>query len=398
MLSQLSLSLVASGRCWGLINVYSREGRRLFAQNQVRLAETFAQEAAIALVNARLLQDTRDERGKLSAVLSSTTDAVLVVDGMGNLVLANPAAEQLFGAQVTSCLGQPLAGYLPAEFLGVFERAILEGRPFSIEVARHDRTYYLSVSPVAGVGQVAVIREITALRELESMRLRAEQEERRHIRQMFGRYVGPELVDRILAQEAGMLERRERREAVVLFSDLRGFTHMTSSVPAPTVIEVLNEFFTEMIDVVHDHHGTVFDLAGDELMVAFGVPFVQSDAPQRALQTAGVMQQTFARLRRQWQAERGIEIGLGVGIDQGQVVMGSIGAAHHMNFGLVGYAVNMAHRLVELAHHGEIVISETVYGRLGCQLQGWTFDALPPLPPTGTGQSLQIYLARQQDP
>ena len=104
-------------------------------------------------------------------------------------------------------------------------------------------------------GQVAVITDITALKMLESMRLRAEREERRHIRQMFERYVGPELVDRILAQEAGMLDRRERRNAVVLFTDLRGFTRMTSTVPAHVVIEVLNEFFTEMVDVVHAHHG-----------------------------------------------------------------------------------------------------------------------------------------------
>jgi PAS domain S-box-containing protein len=393
VVSQLSLALLASGRFWGLINIYSRADPRLFAAHEIQLAETFAQQAAIALVNARLLQDTREERGKLSAVLSSTTDAVLVVDEAGNLILANPAAEQILRAQVASRSGRPLAGYLPAEFLSVFDRVAQEGRPFSAEVARHDRTYYLSVSPVAGVGQVAVIQDITALKELEAMRLQAEQQERRHIRQMFERYVGPELVDRILAQEAGMLERRERRDAVVLFTDLRGFTQLTLAVPAYTVIEVLNEFFTEMIEVVHTHQGTVFDLAGDELMVAFGVPLAQSDASQRALQAAGVMQQTFAGLRRRWQADHGIEVGLGVGIDQGQVVMGSIGAARHMNFGLMGYAVNMAHRLVELAQHGEIVVSEAVYGGLGGKLEGWTFEALPPYVPVGRGQSLQIYLA-----
>lgn len=392
---QLSLALVASGRCWGLINIYTQGQPRPFAAHEIRLAETFAQQAAVALVNARLLQDAREERGKLSAVLSSTTDAVLVVDTAGKLILANPSAEQLFGTQVASRFGQPVAGYLPSEFLNVFDRALKEGRAQSAEIQRHERAYYLSVSPVAGVGHVAVITDITALKMLETMRLRAEQEERRHLRQVFERYVGPELVDRILAQEAGMLKRRERRHAVVLFTDLRGFTRMTSTVPAHVVIEVLNEFFTEMVDVVHAHHGTVFDLAGDELMVAFGVPFAQHDATQRALQAAGAMQQAFARLREKWQAERGVEVGLGVGIDQGQVVMGSIGAARHMNFGLVGDAVNTAHRLVELAQHGQIIISESVYLSLGSGLEGWTFEALPPVLPKGRGEPLQIYIARQ---
>lgn len=395
MVGQLSLALVASGRFWGLINVYSQGEPRPFAAHEIRLAETFAQQAAVALVNARLLQDAREERGKLSAVLSSTTDAVLVVDTAGKLILANPAAEQLFGVQAALRFGQPLAGYLPSEFLSIFDRVIQEGRAQSAEILRQERAYYLSVSPVAGVGQVAVITDITALKMLESMRLRAEREERRHIRQMFERYVGPELVDRILAQEAGILDRRERRNAVVLFTDLRGFTRMTSTVPAHVVIEVLNEFFTEMVDVVHAHHGTVFDLAGDELMVAFGVPFIQHDAPQRALQAAGAMQQAFARLRSKWEVERGIEVGLGVGIDRGQVVMGSIGAARHMNFGLVGYAVNTAHRLVELAQHGQIIVSEAVFLGLGGRLEGWAFEALPPVLPKGRGEPLQIYIAHQ---
>jgi class 3 adenylate cyclase len=245
---------------------------------------------------------------------------------------------------------------------------------------------------------VAVVQDITPLKELESMRLRAEQEQRRLIRQMFERYVGPRLVDRILAQEAGLLDRRERRDVVVLFADLRGFSEFTAAFPAHAVIEVLNQFYTAMVDIVHHHQGTIFDLAGDELMVGFGAPFAQADAATRALHVAGDMQQTFSRLRAQWKELQGIEIGLGIGLDRGTVVMGSIGAPSHMNFGMVGDAVNTAHRLVELAQHGQIILSEAVLESMDEEPEGWTFEPLPHVEIRHKSTPLQIYLARVDQP
>jgi adenylate cyclase len=394
VVSQLSLALVASGRFMGLLNLYGKNAPRVFPSEEVKLAETFAQQAAVSLTNARLLEHTREERGKLSAVLSSTTDAVLALDQGGNLLLANPAAEQIFELNAAQLIGQPLVGNAPAQLLAAFEQVAANGKPVAAEVVvDRQRTLYVSVSPVAGVGEVAVVQDITPLKELEAMRLGAEQAERRRLRQVFERYMSPGLVDRILAQEAGLLERSERREAVVIFADLRGFGSMTATLPAHAAIDVLNEFYTAMVEVIHTHQGTVFDLAGDELMIGFGAPFVQEDAIERALQTAGDMQGVFSHLRRRWRDERGIEVGLGVGIDRGSVVMGSIGAPTHMNFGLVGDAVNTAHRLVELAEHGDIVISKAAVRSVDGELEGWTFEPLPPVSIKGRSAPLQVYLA-----
>jgi PAS domain S-box-containing protein len=399
IVSQLSLSLVASGQLMGLLNLYSQNEPRHFGPDEVKLAETFAQQVAISLTNARLLQHTREEQGKLSAVLSSTTDAVLVIDDAGNLVMANPAAEQTLGLDAASDLGQPLAGNVPVQLRDVFQHGAATGRSVTAEISTAEgHTLYVSVSPVTGVGQVAVVQDITPLKELESMRLRAEQEQRRLIRQMFERYVGPRLVDRILAQEAGLLDRRERRDVVVVFADLRGFSEFTATFPAHAVIEVLNEFYTAMVDIVHHHQGTIFDLAGDELMVGFGAPFAQADAATRALHVAGDMQQTFSQLRHQWKELQGIEIGLGIGLDRGIVVMGSIGAPSHMNFGMVGDAVNTAHHLVELAQHGQIILSGAVIESMDDEPEGWTFEPLPHVEIRHKSTPLQVYLARLDQP
>jgi adenylate cyclase len=403
MACQLSLALVVSEQFMGLLNLYRDDQSGTFSADEVKLAETFAQQAAVALSNADLLARTREERGKLSAVLSSTTDAVLAVDETGNLILFNPAARQTFGLNTVQVEGQPLAGTVPTDLQAIFQQVKVTGKPVSSEIELGDgKQLYVSVAPVAGVGQVAVVQDITPLKELEAMRLAAEQEERHRIRQLFERYVSPELVDRIIAQEAGLLDRRERRDVVVLFTDLRGFTRMTATFPAHTVIEVLNEFFTAVVNVVYTHEGTVFDLAGDELEVGFGAPLAQEDAAQRALRTAGDMQKVFAKLRDRWKQEQGLEVGLGVGIDRGSVVMGSIGAPSQMNFGLVGDAVSTAHGLVDLAQHGEIVVSEAFVEHLrevatDEELANWTFERRSPVRIKGKSVPVQIYRAHLQE-
>jgi PAS domain S-box-containing protein len=395
IVSQLSLPLAASRQFIGLLNIYSKDEPRHFVSEEVNLGETFALQAAIALSNARLLAQTREESGKLSAVLSGTTDAVLVLDEEENLILANPAAEQTLGLDAASSIGQPLSGGVPGPIMEIFDQVATSGQAASAEVAtERGSTLYVSVSPVAGVGQVAVVQDITLLKELEEMRLRSEQEQRRLLRQMFERYVGPSLVDRILAQEAGLLERRERRDVVVLFADLRGFSEFTARYPAHAVIEVLNEFFTAMVGIIHEHQGTIFDLAGDELMVGFGAPFAQEDAAERALQAAGEMQSAFAQLNLQWEKRQRVGIGLGMGIDRGPVVMGSIGAPSHMNFGMVGEAVNTAHRLVEVAQHGQIIVSHAMVKSLDKKLEGWIFERLPPKAIRQKNVPEELYLAR----
>jgi PAS domain S-box-containing protein len=400
IISQLSLPLAASRQFIGLLNIYSKDEARHFVSEEINLGETFALQAAIAVSNARLLAQTQEESGKLSAVLSGTTDAVLVLDEDEHLILANPAAEQTLGLDAASCIGQPLTGDVPLPIMEIFGQVAISGQAASAEVATEQgSTLYVSVSPVEGVGQVAVVQDITLLKELEEMRLRAEQEQRRLLRQMFERYVGPSLVDRILAQEAGLLERRERRNVVVLFADLRGFSEFTSTFPAHAVIEVLNEFFTAMVSIIHEYQGTIFDLAGDELMVGFGAPFAQADAAERALQAAGEMQNAFARLHLHWEERQRVGIGLGVGIDRGPVVMGSIGAPSHMNFGMVGEAVNTAHRLVEVAQHGQIIVSQAMVKSLDAKLEGWVFERLPSTAIRPKNVPDELYLARppQQD-
>ena len=183
----------------------------------------------------------------------------------------------------------------------------------------------------------------------------------------FRRYVPPQLADRILEDSpwpgvpaAGHVQTR----AVVLFADLRGFTGIAERLRPHEVVPLLNEYFSLLTEITFQHEGTVFHMAGDSLMVAFGVPREQSDSRERALQAAHEMLARFADLARDWQMRLNILTGLGIGINEGEVIAGNIGSAMFMNYTIIGDAVNVASRLCQRARAGEIVLSRALKGAL----------------------------------
>ena len=122
-----------------------------------------------------------------------------------------------------------------------------------------------------------------------------------------------------------------------------------------------------MMGIVSQHGGVVFDLIGDELMAAFNVP---NDVPffptDLAVHAAVEMQSLFKDLRQKWTlTEPRFKVGLGIGIHQGDVVLGNIGGAALIRYTIMGVVVNVAHRLVDLARDGEIYVSDDVYTKLG---------------------------------
>lgn len=331
-----------------------------FTEEHLALLETIGAQISASIENAFLFNEISEERRKLSAVLAQSTDAIITTDEACHITLVNQAAEQVFGLKAANVVGKSLR-----EAPGLVKLAPLFARaselPAVQELNHGSRVLYTSVSPIQQVGYVAVSQDITELKRAEQLRLQQERRQRDIVKEMFSRYMGPRLVDHVLSTEPGLLARRERREAVVLFADLRDSTRMIVSVAPDTAISLLNEFFTSMTDIVYEFDGTVFDLTGDEVMVGFNVPFDQSDAPHRALLTAITMQRRFNELRQKWFAEFGVQLGLGIGIDQGNVVVGNVGAESRMTFRMVGEAVNIAHRLVDLAEDGQIFVTESIH-------------------------------------
>lgn len=195
---------------------------------------------------------------------------------------------------------------------------------------------------------------------------RHRRDERDRVRRLFDRFTAPEVVEHLLASGADL--HPERRTITVLFADLRGFTALAERLQAEQVVGLLDDFYSAMVEIVLEERGTVDKFAGDQVMALFGFPLHEGDEATRALDAARRMQGAFTTLSQRWQQTLGGgevgALGLGIGINTGDVVLGSVGSEQRADFTVVGDAVNVAARLCGAAKHGEVVVGEATHQRL----------------------------------
>ena len=241
----------------------------------------------------------------------------------------------------------------------------------------------------------SLMRASAARRQLAAEQLAEEVRRREEIRAAFRRYISPKLADRILEdpqwRDSLFCGSNRRAHAAVMFADMRGFTSISEQLTPGDVVELLNEFFALLTEITFQYDGTVFSMAGDSLMVGFGVPVEQSDGSQRALKAAHLMLERFAVLAEKWKARHNIETGLGIGINVGEVVAGNVGSPAYMNYTIIGDTVNIASRLGQRARAGEMLFSDAVMRSLLASGIDVEAMALPPLVLRGRSNPIDIY-------
>ena len=378
--SAVGVPLIGSDRIVGIL-ILNHPNIGYFTKEHRELLIALGSTVSTAIANAHLFTEVSEEQRKLEAILGQATDAIVTTDEAWQISLFNQAAERLFNLKAEEVTGKYLGDVKPLSILlKVYGNGNNHANAQEINL-ENGSTLFTSVSPIQDVGYAAVLQDITELKRIEQFRLAEERRKKQEIKETFSRYMGPSLIEYVLSHEPGLMARRERRHAVVMFADIRNFTRFTRLVEPNEVIERLNKFFTKMTEVVYKFEGTIFELTGDEILVAFNAPFDQADAPNRALETAVAMQERFNALRMELFEELNTGFGMGIGIDQGDVIVGNVGAETRMTFRMVGDAVNTAHRLVDIAVDGQIVISESVFKNL--QIDSSSLLQANPLGPMG---------------
>ena len=189
--------------------------------------------------------------------------------------------------------------------------------------------------------------------------------ERDFISSTFGRYVDQDVADELMKRPEASRLGGEKRQVAILFSDLRNFTPLSESLTPEQTIQILNRYFSRMIEVVRRHKGIIVDFLGDALLVFFeplGGDVAVSAS--RAFQCAAEMQKDLSQHNIENRALGLPELQMGIGLHVGEVVVGNIGSTARAKYGIVGAAVNMTDRIQSTAAAGEIVLSESAYGLL----------------------------------
>jgi adenylate cyclase len=181
------------------------------------------------------------------------------------------------------------------------------------------------------------------------------------IKRAFTRYVAREVVTEILKDPDKIVLSGERREVTVLFCDVRGFTSISERLAPEEVVSLLNAFYTLMIDTTFKHDGTLDKFLGDGVMSVFGAPIYHPDHTLRALRTALAMQAGIRELSVRRVAEGKPPLRIGIGVNAGSAVAGSVGTEERMEYTVIGDSVNLASRLESYAKAGQILIADHTY-------------------------------------
>ena len=208
----------------------------------------------------------------------------------------------------------------------------------------------------------------------------------------FQRYFAPNVAAQIAQQTGAVQLGGQKRPVVIFFSDIRGFTAMSETMSPDDIATLLTEYFTEMVELVFEHGGTLDKFMGDAMLALWGAPIVHEDDADRAMQCTLDQLTALEKLNRKWKDEGRPELGVGFGINFGEVFAGNIGSDRRLEYTVIGDAVNTASRLCANAGRNEILISEPFYRELK---HPPGVETLEPIQVKGKAKKVPVYRVKR---
>jgi adenylate cyclase len=188
------------------------------------------------------------------------------------------------------------------------------------------------------------------------------------------RYLSPQVAEAVINEKDEVSLTTSKRKIAMLFSDIRNFTTKCEELEPEQLVAYLNEYFTQMVDVIFNHQGTVNKFVGDMIVAMFGAPSAIADREYWAIASAINMQKRIKNLPIDWIRENFIT---GIGISSGDVIVGNIGSPQHMDYTAIGDEMNIAARLQGLAKGGQILVTRSVYEATQSNFKFREFGTLP---------------------
>lgn len=364
----------------GVIYVDSRITPDALLAHDPDLLATIADQAAVAIDNARLYEDQSRSFRELATVkaqnddvLESIASGVMVLDDHETIRQFNRAAELTFGLSASTVVGRSariLDTWLPG-FTSLLQQHKAKGERLQVEVPGNhfvrgpfvlQITFFRVRGSVTGADNTAaVINDLTESRALAAQNL-AQQQKSERIARSFQRYLAPHVVSSLMKNPDEIVLGGTRQTATMLFADIRGFTELSERLMPEDVVELLNRYLEPVVNVVFANAGLLDKFYGDGVMAVFGAPRPAEDDALRAVVTAGqILEQV-----RQLNGQPGVTwpLSVSIGLATGDVVAGHIGSERRLEYTVIGDAVNLASRLQAIAQPNQILVDERTYERV----------------------------------
>jgi adenylate cyclase len=340
----------------GVVQALNKKDGVFTARDESRL-KAFAAQIAVSLENAKLFDDVLSMKNYNEAILKSTSNAIVTLDAEGRIVTANDAAETLLDQNRDSLIGRATGELFAANPWVLDGLAKTQATGETVLAIDAELTRWSGAK--ASVNLTAMPLIDATEQRIGSMLVLEDITEEKRVRSTMSRYMSKEVADQLLSAGEAELGGKEQK-VTVMFSDVRRFTAIAEALGPRETVQLLNTYFTEMVDVIFQHDGILDKYLGDGIMALFGSPFVGPNDADNALSAADDM---IARLKmlNARRAERNEEpLDIEIGFSTGPTVIGNIGSERRMEYTAIGDTVNLASRLegVTKQYGARILLSE----------------------------------------
>lgn len=397
MRSIMCAPLKVKGELTGVVYTDNRFRSGIFSDSKLNLLATFADQAAIAIENARLFESVRHSLAEVTElknlmdnVFASIASGVITTDLSEQITLCNHAAQHILGNIHRELAGYHLQDVLPskngtdsADFYEQLSQVIQQGEQIvGLEITptlpeRGEVVLSLNLSPLRDAshtpqGVAIVVDDLTEKKRLEAQR------------RLFERMVSPAVIEQLNPDQLQL--GGKRTQITVLFADIRGFTSFSEKLDPVQLVTILNQYLAAAADAVLAQEGTIDKFLGDAVMAWYNAPIPQPDHAARAVLTALAIRSAIEKLQISLPVES--RLSFGVGIHYGEAVLGLVGTEKRLEYTAIGDCVNTAKRIQENSLPGQILISAEVY-----QLVADLVKALPvaPVQAKGKSQPIEVY-------
>lgn len=182
-----------------------------------------------------------------------------------------------------------------------------------------------------------------------------------YLKKLFGTYVHPSLLDQLIANPKTLKLGGEKRHMTVLFSDVRGFTTFSEKLSPEALVDLLNDYLNVMSPVILDKRGTIDKYIGDAIMAFWNAPVLTKNHELLAVESALIMQEKLIEFNQSLNRADGMQLGIGIGVNSGEMVVGNMGSDARFNYTVMGDAVNTGSRFESLTKKYGVV---TIVGEL----------------------------------
>jgi len=348
----------------GVMEILNKKEGPFTAADQRRLAALCAQ-AAVSIENAQLFEDVSNSRNYNESILRSMSNGVLTLDAGNTISKVNQSALRILQRAEQDTVSRKVGEVFDGPNSWVthsLEKVLRTGRIDSTV----DSDLVLGGRRAVSVNMTAVPLQDVHDDPLGSMLIMEDITREKRLRNTMSRYMSKAVMDELLEGGDAVLG-GTNREVSVLFSDIRGFTTMSERLGPRETVAMLNDYFTDMVDIVFAHNGILDKYIGDMIMAVFGSVRTSLNDAENAVTVGSRMMMALRELNGRRTPAGHEPIVIGIGISTGSVVAGSIGSPKRLEYTVIGDRVNLAERLQNAnKYYGtDVLVCETTVARLG---------------------------------